>query len=139
MNRRLLALLLFTALPSCSTVSHETPAREQTSPALTCPTHKFAFTQATGCRNDGSVEFCLPTGDAALLARVREIAPTVQPRGPSRGRAGCDAALETLYLFPTGDAECEAHHGALTPDAWGRLCRIAGLPGVREVVPTWFE
>jgi hypothetical protein len=88
--------------------------------------------------NDGSVEFCLPTGDEALVARVREIAPTIQA-GSSRGRAGCNLPAETLYFFPTGEAECVAHHGALVDAAWDKLCRIAALPEVREIVPTWYE
>ncbi|WP_437674076.1 hypothetical protein [Sorangium sp. So ce131] len=88
--------------------------------------------------NDGSVEFCLPTGDEALLARVRAIAPTVQA-GSSRGRASCDVPAETLYMFPTGEAECVAQHGALQDAAWDKVCRIAALPEVRAIVPTWYE
>ena len=30
-----------------------------------CPEDKIAFTQATGCSNDGSVEFCVASGNAA--------------------------------------------------------------------------
>jgi hypothetical protein len=88
--------------------------------------------------NDGSVEFCLPAGDDALLARVRDIAPTIQAQSSS-GRAGCDVPAETLYFFPTGEAECVAHHGALEDAAWDKLCRIAALPEVRAIVPTWYE
>lgn len=84
------------------------------------------------------MEFCLPTGDEALLARVRDIAPTVQAAS-GRGRAGCDAPAETLYLFPTGDAECTERHGALQDAAWDKVCRIAALPEVRAIVPTWYE
>ena len=103
-----------------------------------CPAHKLAFTKETGCSNDGSVEFCLPSGDEALLERARAIAPTIQA-GSSPGRAGCDIPAETLYAFPTGEAECVAHHGALTDAAWDRLCRLAALPEVRAIVPTWYE
>lgn len=106
--------------------------------AAPCPAHKLAFTKETGCANDGSVEFCLPSGDDALLARARAIAPTIQA-GSSRGRAGCDVPAETLYAFPTGDAECVARHGALVDAAWDRLCRLAALPEVRAIVPTWYE
>lgn len=88
--------------------------------------------------NDGSVEFCLPAGDDALLARVRDIAPTIQA-GSSPGRAGCDVPAETLYFFPTGEVECVAYHGALEDAAWDKLCRIAALPEVRAIVPTWYE
>jgi hypothetical protein len=103
-----------------------------------CPTEKLAFTKETGCQNDGSVELCLPTGDDALLARVRDIAPTIAA-GSSRGRARCDVPAETLYFFPTTDAECVARHGALNDAAWDRLCRLAALPEVRAIVPTWYE
>ncbi|WAM24364.1 hypothetical protein [Myxococcus sp. NMCA1] len=139
MRRLALPLLLFTTLPACGTVARERPAQEPPALAPACPAHKFAFTQKTGCRNDGSVEFCLPTGDDALLARVRELAPTLQVGGASRGRAGCDVPHETLYLFPTGDTECDSRHGAITPSAWGTLCRVAEIPEVRKIVPTWFE
>jgi hypothetical protein len=122
------------APPGDSTVeSPSTPA-----PVASCPTDGLAFTQETGCVNDGSVEFCLPTGDEALLARVREIAQTIQA-GSSRGRAGCNLPAETLYFFPTGDAECVAPHGALVDAAWDKLCRIAEQPEVRAIVPTWYE
>lgn len=88
--------------------------------------------------NDGSVEFCLPTGDEELLARVREIAPSIKA-GASGGRAGCKVPAETLYFFPTAEAECVAPHGALVDSAWDALCRIAALPEVRGIVPTWYE
>lgn len=134
-----LPLLLFTPLVACGTVARERSAPESPALAPACPAHKFAFTQETGCRNDGSVEFCLPTGDEALLARVRELAPTLQVGGASRGRAGCDVPRETLYRFPTGEAACDARHGALTPSAWDTLCRVAEFPEVHRIVPTWFE
>jgi hypothetical protein len=134
------SLLLVVCLSSCAAPLEDSPIDPPSSsaPASSCPTGELAFTQETGCVNDGSVEFCLPTGDEALLARVREIAPTIQA-GSSRGRAGCDLASETLYFFPTGEAECVAPHGALLGDAWNKLCRIAALPEVRSIVPTWYE
>lgn len=134
MRRFATTSLLFAMLSACATTSREEPAA-----ASACPTHKLDFTQETGCRNDGSVEFCLPTGDEALLARVRALAPTSLQAGASRGRVGCDIPKETLYFFPTGDTECVSRHGALTPAAWDALCRIAELPEVRKVAPTWYE
>jgi hypothetical protein len=107
-------------------------------PESSCPTDELAFTKGTGCQNDGSVEFCLPSGDDELLARVKEIAPTIQAL-PSQGRADCDVPAETLYLFPTGEAECVSRHGALEDAAWDTLCRIAALPEVRKIVPTFYE
>lgn len=112
---------------------------EQSGPSpAQCPTNKLAFTKDDGCRNDGSVEFCLPADDDALLQRVRAIAPTIEAN-PSSGRAGCDVPAETLYFFPTGEAECTERHGALRDAAWDQLCRIAALPEVTRIVPTWYE
>jgi hypothetical protein len=136
--------LLIAGLSSCMSATRspsgerDAEAAPDSSPASSCPTDKLAFTQETGCQNDGSVEFCLPTGDDALLARVRDIAPTIQA-GSSGGRAACDVPVETLYFFPTGDPECVMRHGALKDAAWDQLCRIAALPEVREIVPTWYE
>ena len=134
------SLVLVVCLSSCASPPGDTPIESPSSPApaAACPTSELAFTQANGCVNDGSVEFCLPAGDEALLARVREIAPTIQA-GSSRGRAGCNIPTSTLYFFPTGESECVAHHGALVDAAWDKLCRIAELPEVRTIVPTWYE
>ncbi|WP_437562179.1 hypothetical protein [Sorangium sp. So ce542] len=142
MRRLAISHLLIACLSSCTSAPPSTPGEGQVEgpppPAGACPTEKLAFTRETGCANDGSVEFCLPAGDEALLARVRDIAPTIQ-EGSSRGRAGCDVPAETLYFFPTGDAECVARHGALEDAAWDKICRIAALPEVRAIVPTWYE
>lgn len=142
MRRFAISCLLVTCLSRCTSAPPSTPGEGHVegpvSPAASCPSQKLAFTRDTGCVNDGSVEFCLPAGDEALLARVRDIAPTIQA-GSSRGRAGCDVPAETLYFFPTGDAECVAHHGALEDAAWDKVCRIAAMPEVRAIVPTWYE
>ncbi|WP_342375312.1 hypothetical protein NVS55_28960 [Myxococcus stipitatus] len=140
MRRLTLPGLLFATLTACAVPPREPPTSDAPPKATACPTsQKFKFTQETGCRNDGSVEFCLPTGNDALVARVKAIAPTVQEAGASRGRAGCNVPEETLYFFPTAEAECHARHGALTPAAWDTLCRLAELPEVRQLVPTWYE
>lgn len=139
MRRVTLPGLLLATLSACATPTRERAASESTPKATACPTQKLSFTQETGCRNDGSVELCLPTGDAALLARVKAIAPTLHEAGASRGRAGCNVPEETLYFLPTGEAECTARHGALTPAAWDTVCRLAELPEVHRLVPTWFE
>jgi hypothetical protein len=60
-------------------------------------------------------------------------------RTPERGAPVEEGATETMYFFPTGEAECVAYHGALVDAAWDKLCRIAALPEVREIVPTWYE
>ncbi|NTX52898.1 hypothetical protein HR086_16365 [Myxococcus sp. CA039A] len=142
MRRFAMPFLLLAALSACATPSPGPPrARPSGAPSVqgeACPTHKLRFSRETGCMNDGSVEFCLPTGDEALLARVKALAPSIEAN-PSRGRAGCDLPKETLYFIPTGETECEARHGALTPAAWTMVCDVAALPEVRKLVPTWYE
>lgn len=116
-------------------VSSCTAARS--SPEPVCPVEKFAFTRETACRNDGSVEFCVPK-DPGVEARVRQLAPAVEVNGGG-GRAGCELETETLHFFPTPEERCSARHGALNEDAWNELCAVAALPEIRRVVPTWFE
>ena len=89
--------------------------------AAACPVHKIAFTQAQGCQNDGSNEFCVPAADTATLAAVQRIAPAVTC-GAGRGRAGCDPAAQRLCFFPTSDSTCTGRHGALTDSAWSQHC-----------------
>jgi hypothetical protein len=103
-----------------------------------CPTYKLAFTRETGCQNDGAVEFCMPKDAPAAHAEVKRIAPSVSAMA-SRGRAGCDTATETLFLYPTNEAACTSRHGALTDTAWNELCQLAALPEIRRIVPTWYE
>lgn len=107
-------------------------------PAAACPVHKIAFTQAQGCQNDGSNEFCVPGADATTLAAVQRIAPAVTC-GAGRGRAGCDPTTQRLCFFPTSDRTCTARHGALTDSAWSQHCQIAALPAIPRIVHTWFE
>jgi hypothetical protein len=101
-----------------------------------CFPAKLAFTQASGCANDGSVEFCLPP---TLVAAAQTINPAITC-APGSGRAMCDPAVELLCFFPTVDASvCVASHGALTDAAWAELCKLSSLPEVRQIVPTFFE
>jgi len=139
-NAFVFSILLVVSSSACASPPGDSPVEVPSAPApaAACPTSELQFTKETGCLNDGSVEFCLPSGDEALLAEVRAIAPTVEV-GSSRGRAGCNLPAETLHFFPTSGAECVAHHGALVDAAWDKLCRIAALPEVREIVPTWYE
>jgi hypothetical protein len=96
----------------------------------------MTFTQATGCRNDGSVELCLPR-DEQVVERVRALAPEL--RGPvgGAGRARCDLTKEDLYFLPTPEACRET--GELPEEVWARLCRVAADPAVERIVPTWYE
>lgn len=105
------------------------------------PAGKLLFTQADGCANDGSIEFCVAKADAALQAEVRRLAPTVTTGG-SRGRVGCEPEEEILFFFPTpghDPAVCTGRHGALTDRAWGQLRALAALTGIRRFAATWYE
>lgn len=103
-----------------------------------CPTDKIAFTQAAGCGNDGSNEFCIPKSDAATRKEVQRIAATVTC-SPGRGRARCDPERQDLCFFPTDASTCTSPHGALTETAWAQHCQIATLPQVPQIVHTIFE
>ncbi|MDY7231469.1 hypothetical protein [Hyalangium rubrum] len=106
-------------------------------PAPACPTEKLRFTRETSCRNDGSVEFCLPK-DAQVVERVRRLAPEIQGPMGGAGRIRCDLSREDLYFFPT-DNRCLEPHGALTDEAWASLCRVAADPAISGIAPTWYE
>ena len=136
MNRSIYCLLF--GLAACGGATRPPGETHVALSSSVCPTQKIHFTQEAGCVNDGSVEFCLPSGDDAVITRVRAIAPTVRAIS-SPGRAQCHIPAETLYQFPTGAAECVNHHGALKDAAWGQVCQIAQLPQVRAIVPTWYE
>jgi hypothetical protein len=107
--------------------------------ALSCPTSKLQFSQASGCVNDGSVEFCVPKNDTVLRQRLESAHPTISA-GCCSGRAQCNLTTEQLYFFPTrANVECTAWHGGLTAPAWSELCAIAAEPAIRGIVPTWYE
>jgi hypothetical protein len=109
-------------------------------PTPTCPASQITFTQEEGCFNDGSVEFCIPADDPGALAAVQKIAPGVECMG-SRGRAGCDLTSEILCLFEVRSHclfDSDGPRG-LDDAGWGTVCELAGLPFVREIVPTWYE
>ncbi|WP_394843209.1 hypothetical protein LZC95_39935 [Pendulispora brunnea] len=145
MCRGLAAGALVAALGSCSETKSPSVA---TTPATTpspapsgapvCPTQKLAFTQEHACDNDGSVEFCLEATDTAAQNAVRALAPDVQFQPGSRGRARCSAS-QTLTLIPLNERDCPAHHGPASNEAWSRLCALAALGQVREIVATWYE
>ncbi len=100
-----------------------------------CRADKLAFTQATGCANDGSVELCIPP---VLATAITTLAPTATC-AVGTGRAGCDPATQLLCTIPTAGAACTAVHGALTDDAWATLCHLSMLPEVTAIVPTILE
>lgn len=99
---------------------------------------EIRFTQATGCQNDGSVEFCIPANDQGVLARLAAIEPAISCAAGG-GRAGCnDPPGLWLCFYPTrAPAQCDG--SAMTDDTWQDMCEIAALPEVTEIVPTIFE
>jgi hypothetical protein len=102
-----------------------------------CHTEKIAFTRSTGCVNDGSVEFCVPKGDAKLKARLLAISPdiTFHPYG---GRARCNTTTQELGQYPTRDGiECRGDR--MTSDTWADMCAIASQRAITQIVPTFFE
>lgn len=100
-----------------------------------CREDKLAFTRATGCANDGSVEFCIPP---VLEHAFALIAPTVTC-AVGGGRARCDPDTQLLCTFPTTGPACASPHGALVDEAWAALCAVSQLPDVTAIVPTIFE
>jgi len=109
----------------------------------TCPTGnsaKIKFEQATGCQNDGSVEFCIPDNDAALRAELTAIAPAITCM-VGGGRANCLRAPGLLLCFyPTQvPDQCVAQNGAMTAGAWADMCAIAAQSAIVEIVPTFAE
>jgi hypothetical protein len=103
-----------------------------------CPTEKIAFTQETGCQNDGYFEFCIPDDDPEALAAVIALAPTVTCLRAG-GRAGCHTDSEYLCMVPTRGLCQAGSQGAMNDQGWQMACNLASLTSVRKVVPTWYE
>lgn len=101
-----------------------------------CPSGKLAFTRATACQNDGSVELCLPR-EEQVVQRVRALAPELQGPVGGGGRARCDLQREDLYFIPMPETCRET--GTLPEETWAMLCRVAADPAVARIVPTWYE
>jgi hypothetical protein len=130
--------------------SHSSPAASPDAPAAAdaasvarCAVghaEKLAFAQATGCSNDGSVEFCIPDGAPAVRSALAAIAPAITC-GPGGGRAGCLASPGLLLCFyPTAvPTECVSTHGAMTDAGWANVCALSSLPEISAIVPTFFE
>jgi hypothetical protein len=112
-------------------------------PQLTCTTgheDKIKFDYATSCGNDGSVEFCIPDSDPAVMTAVAAISSTITC-APGGGRANCFATPGLLLCtYPTLYPEqCLSYYGAMTADVWSDMCQIAALPQVTEIVRTILE
>lgn len=104
-----------------------------------CHTEKLAFTQATGCQNDGSVEFCIPT-NMGIEAMLQTIEPAIHCAAGG-GRAMCNATPNLLLCtYPLAfPAQCATDHGAMTGDTFGDMCSIAAIPQVTMIVHTILE
>jgi hypothetical protein len=103
-----------------------------------CPIDKIRFSQETGCQNDGAFEFCIPANDPEALAAVMEIAPDVGC-GTMGGRAHCNLETELLCMVGTRLLCQPDKPDALTDEGWRTACRLASLPFVKEIVPTFYE
>jgi hypothetical protein len=103
-----------------------------------CAQNRIAFTQATGCQNDGSFEFCMPADDPAALEQVMALVPDANCIS-TPGRARCDMATQLLCMVPTDDMCHPDQPDALTTTAWQTTCQLADLPFVERIVPTWYE
>jgi hypothetical protein len=97
-----------------------------------CVVERVSFTQADGCINDGTYEFCVdPDDEAAVLAA----APTATCVLGVGGRAGCQ---DSLYCaVPVDVADCDG--AAMTDPAWATVCRVSNLPLLSAIVPTFYE
>lgn len=131
-----LAILAFFALIALLRLAPDRAATPSPT-ALSCPTQKITFTQATGCLNDGSFEFCIPADDPAALKAVQQIAPGVNCI-QAGGRAHCNLDTQRLCMVDTAGM-CTATHGAMNASGWQTVCAFAALPFVDKVVPTWYE
>jgi len=101
---------------------------------------KIRFAQGDGCANDGSVEFCIPDNNAAVLSTLAGISTTITC-APGGGRANCLASPGLLLCsYPTVvPTECVTHYGSMTTAAWSNVCAISGIPEVTEIVQTILE
>lgn len=109
--------------------------------AFACPnghSDKIKFEEASGCLNDGSVEFCIPDSDPQLRDALDAISPAINCV-VGGGRAQCLRAPGLLLCsYPTAfPAECVARHGAMTEEVWADMCELAGQPSIFEIVPTF--
>ena len=106
-----------------------------------CPSgrDKITFTRATGCQNDGWVEFCIPDNNPTLRAVVEGLVPDANCAAGG-GRAGCSTPPARLLCFyPTPPSACEADDSAMTAATWDDMCTLAAQPEVTEIVPTFAE
>lgn len=126
------------ALSGTAVPAEVKPQAQMAPETQSCAMTKFSFTQATGCANDGWVEFCAKKSGAAVLSRLRSIAPQLVITEGVIGNSGCSEAddYHVTYLLDVG-AECTEQYGALSSSSWERLCSMAALPETSHFVPGW--
>jgi hypothetical protein len=105
----------------------------------TCRTDKITFTQQTGCQNDGWVELCIPSDDAASLTAVHAAWSNASCSSGSLGRVECDPATQLLCFLQVGADACVAQHGAMTDAAWQNICKVSTLDTVSKIAPGFAE
>jgi hypothetical protein len=132
--RVLLALLMVGLLTGCTAPFL---AALQSAMIDDCALDEIQFTQATGCLNDGSFEFCL-ANDATLIAEIEQMSPNIAC-GRGRGRAQCDLETEVLCSVSTDNLCLEPDSYVMSAAGWRLTCAIAAHPAVDELVPTWYE
>jgi hypothetical protein len=149
MKKTVPTVIFAAALFACS---HSTTGTQQSSGAdaeidaspdavvpVSCQLRKLSFTQAQGCGNDGSVEFCIPN-DATAMAKVKQIATDANCFAGG-GRAQCNLTPNQLLCFvpTTFPAHCVTQHGALSSQRWDTVCKLSSLPEIVQIVHTIFE
>jgi len=142
MNRIAIVVLVGCGHSSSSPATADAPAQPDAAEASTCATGdstKIKFTRVDGCGNDGSVEFCIPSNNADVLARVQSVSATIIC-SPGGGRAMCNDASLLLCTYPTAyPAQCEAQYGAMNDPVWMQMCSLSAFAEIHEIVQTIFE
>jgi len=122
--------------PNVQPMQAQPPQQQPSDPQVVCDMAKFSFTQASGCVNDGWVEFCADkSGGTPVTNALRGIAADVQITEGEVGAAGCDEVNDFHVVEPIHSGDCMAPHGALTDDAWGRFCALSQVPATKHFVP----
>ena len=143
MNRMALVVLVGCGHSSSSPATADAPAHpDAASEVSTCATGdstKIKFTRAEGCGNDGSVEFCIPSNNADVLARVHAVSTTITC-GAGGGRAMCGDPSLLLCTYPTAyPGQCVAQYGAMNDPVWTQMCSLSAFAEIHEIVPTILE
>jgi hypothetical protein len=143
MNRIAIVVLVGCSHSSSSPATADAPALpDAASQSSTCATGdatKIKFTRANGCGNDGSVEFCIPSNNADVLARVNAVSTTITCSAGG-GRAMCNDASLLLCTYPTAvPGQCEAQYGAMNDPTWTQMCSLSAFAEIHAIVQTIFE